>query len=391
MKSATLRATTRLVWTAAMAAMMWGAAAAGSEPDLWASIEGQTVVHCGDPVTFLVRYGNLGPDAAVTPYVNVAIPSGFPAPVHQLTQQQIDELEASAAGTDTIGNTPMLFLEESGCENLFFQLQGPRPPHPVQGLGPGKSGAFSFDLPIPMDLPVTASVAITEPGHLAGMLLPALTHHRLYFNDGALRRYGRGLSCNTIAAQCSWLSDCFGARLSLIEPFSAELALVDDGEPENTSLACGPLMGFPAGRIAVARRGDCVFYDKAAHSQQAGAVGLIIVNDGQCAGLGPDSPDCVINMEGGALAHLIDIPVLMLSVSDGEPIIAELAEGGTVRATLGAASGVAFELSSFAFLADPAEVDPNPANSGAVRMIDPGLFADGFECGGMGRWSLGGR
>jgi hypothetical protein len=380
-----------LVGAAATAALLWATASAASEPDLWSSIEGQSVVHCGGHVTFLIRYGDLGPDVAASPYVNVAIPSGFPAPVNQLTQQQVDELEASAAGTDTLGNTPMLFLEDSGCEHLFFQLQGPRPPQPVQGLGPGKSGAFSFDLPIPMEPPVTASLAITEPPHLAGVLLPALTHHRLYFNDGVFRRYGRGLSCNTIAAQCSWLGDCFGARLSLMEPLSTELALVDDGEPDNPSLGCGQLTDFPVGRVAVARRGGCIFYDKARNAQAAGAAGLVIVNDGQCAGLGPNSPDCVINMEGGELARFIDIPVLMLSVNDGEPIIAELSGGGTVRATLGATQGVPFELSSFAFLSDPGEVDPNPANSGDVLVIDTGLFADGFECGGMGVWSVVGR
>ena len=42
---------------------------------------------------------------------------------------------------------------------------------------------------------------------------------------------------------------------------------------------CGPLVGFPAGAIAIADRGTCGFGDKAVQAQAAGAVGLIVANN----------------------------------------------------------------------------------------------------------------
>lgn len=102
-------------------------------------------------------------------------------------------------------------------------------------------------------------------------------------------------------------------------------------------------------------------------------------------GLGLNGPDCVIDVGGWPHPSCIDIPGLMLSVSEREGIIAELAEGRTARVTPGAIAGIAFEQSSLAVLSDPGELDPNSANSGDVRTIDTGLFAVAFERGG--RWA----
>lgn len=357
-------------------------------PDLQAGVEGQTAVHPGDVVTFAARYSNLGPAAAVTPYVDLAIPSGLPAPIDQLTQQQFDALAASADGTDTLGNTPLLFLDGAGCEHLFFQLQGPIPPQPVQGLAAGAGGSFTFDLPVPLLGTAVGAFEITEPPVLAGRLLPALTNHSRYHGSAVARHYGRGLNCDGNAGGCVELGDCFGSRLSLMTAASAELTVADDGGAAgDPTLGCAPLVGFPVGRIAVMRRGTCTFFDKAANAQDAGASGALIVNDGQCAALGPDSPDCVIDMDGGPAAGDVDIPVIMLSAAAGEAVLSELAGGGTVRATFGASPGGSFELSAFAFLTDPAEVDPNSGNSGAEHRVAIGLFADGLETGTTSDWT----
>jgi hypothetical protein len=377
-----------MLCAATIVAAGWLAQAGASAPDLATSVEGQAVVHPGDVVTFEVRYACLGPDAAMTPYLNLSIPSGLPAPIDQLTQQQLDDLAASAAGTDTLGNTPLLFLDSAGCEHLFFQLQGPVPPEPVQGLDPGGAGAFSFGLAVPMDPPPIGRMTITEPTWLAGELVPALSNHRLYFDDGPTRRYGRGLNCDAAAGGCSQIEDCFGKRLSLMPAVSADLVTVNDGGAAgDPALGCGPLVGFPAGMIAVVRRGSCSFFDKASTAQAAGAAAAVVVNNGQCSGLGPDSPDCVIDMDGGAHAGEIDIPVLMLSAADGEPILGELAAGVVVRATLGASPGGSFELASFIFLVDPMEIDPDPTDNGAALLVTIGLFADGLESGDTGEWS----
>ena len=378
----------RLVPAAALVVAGWLMQAQASEPDLVTWVTGQTAVHPADTVTFAVGYANVGHDAAVTPYLDVAIPSGLPAPIDQLTQQQLDELEASAVGTDTLGNTPLLFLDSSGCEHLFFQLQGPSPPEPIQGLVPSGAGSFTFDLAVPMEPPPIGHLTISEPARLAGELVPALSDHRLYFDHGPTRRYGRGLNCDAVAAGCSEVEDCFGPRLSLVPAFSSELEAVDDGGASgDPTLGCGPLIGFTAGRIAVMRRGGCPFLDKAEVAQAAGAAAAIVVNDGQCAGLGPNSPDCVINLDGGDDAGEIDIPVVMLSAADGEEILSELGAGGTVRATLGATPGGDFELSSFGFLVDPQEIDPDPGNNGSAIRVVVGIFADGLETGDTTDWS----
>jgi hypothetical protein len=218
--------------------------------------------------------------------------------------------------------------------------------------------------------------------------VPALTNHRRYYGGGAARRYGRGLNCDQGSGGCSQLDDCFGARLSLLPELSAELAAVDDGGVAgDPTLGCGALVGFPVGRIAVMRRGVCTFFDKAANAQDAGASAALIVNDGQCAGLGPDSSDCVIDMDGGAAAGEVDIPVVMVSAADGEAILTEIDGGGTVRATIGTPSKGTFELAAFAFSTDPGEIDQDPTNNGAWRRIEVGLFADGLESGSTSDWT----
>ena len=115
----------------AAVAMVVGVEAQAADADLSTAVTGQPVVHRGDTVTYLVNYANEGPDTATSAYVNLFIPSGIPVPLSELTQDDFDDLEASAQGTDTLGNTPMLFFESNYCESLQFQVQGPVPPNPV--------------------------------------------------------------------------------------------------------------------------------------------------------------------------------------------------------------------------------------------------------------------
>lgn len=117
----------RLVRVALLAAAGWETPVGASESDLATVVEISGPACPGGVVTVTVGYANLGPDSAATPYINVTIPSGVPATIDQLTQEQLDELEESAAGTDTFGNTPVLFLDSSGCEHLFSQLPGSEP------------------------------------------------------------------------------------------------------------------------------------------------------------------------------------------------------------------------------------------------------------------------
>jgi hypothetical protein len=378
----------RILWVAVVAAAGLATTSDGSEADLSTTVSGPLTAPRGESQTFTVEYSNHGPDACLFGYVNLHIPSGVPARLDSLSGDQFDALQASAAGTDTLGNTPLLFVDQATCESLFFQLQGPSPPQPVQGLGPGGSGSFTFDLPIPMDPPVFGKVKITHPAHLAREFYPALTNHRLYFDAEPADRYSRGGNCDNVASGCSQLDDCFGPRLSLVEPLSGGLEVVDDGsEFADPAQGCNSLIEFTAGRIAVVRRGGCNFFEKANNAQRAGAIAVVLVNDGRCQNLGPDSPDCLINMLGGVAAGDIDIPIVMLSVNDGEPVISELEGGGVVTVSMGAVAGGKFELDSFGFSTDAGEVDPVPANNGDAHRVLVVIFGDGFDTGNTDEWS----
>lgn len=98
---------------------------------------------------------------------------------------------------------------------------------------------------------------------------------------------------------------------------------------ENTSTSgCEPadFAGFPAGDIALIQRGSCAFIDKAMNAQDAGAVGVIVFNEGQSGRRDPvegtlgDAPDLVI-------------PVLGASYAVGVALV-EAAAAGPVEATM---------------------------------------------------------
>lgn len=97
------------------------------------------------------------------------------------------------------------------------------------------------------------------------------------------------------------------------------IALANDGSALPTQ-ACGPLVGFPAGAIALADRGTCTFVQKVANAQAAGAVAVIVGNN--VAG-------APITM-GGADPTIV-IPSVMVSLADATAIKAGLPATGRVR------------------------------------------------------------
>jgi hypothetical protein len=105
---------------------------------------------------------------------------------------------------------------------------------------------------------------------------------------------------------------------------TAQLELVDDGTDPNTD-ACEALVGFTPGRIAVIDRGDCTFVSKTQRAQDAGATGVIIVNN---------EGDLLVSMAGSGS---LDILSVFVTQSDGEALKAALGEG--VEATLALEGG----------------------------------------------------
>jgi PA domain len=99
-----------------------------------------------------------------------------------------------------------------------------------------------------------------------------------------------------------------------------QLVLVNDGVGLSTD-GCSPLVGFPAGAIAIVDRGECEFVDQVANAQGAGASSVVVVNN--AAG----NP---ITLTGNA-PH-VSIASVMVSQADGTIIKAGLPATGVVRA-----------------------------------------------------------
>lgn len=124
------------------------------------------------------------------------------------------------------------------------------------------------------------------------------------------------------------LTDAWGADLSAGYAYG-NLVLVDDGSA-NPEEGCNALVngGAVNGNIAVASRGTCNFSLKALNAQDAGATGLIIINN-----QGPGSAPPLLG-DGGE-GPQINIPVIMVSQADGADLLAHLQGGGSATGFLG--------------------------------------------------------
>ncbi len=105
-----------------------------------------------------------------------------------------------------------------------------------------------------------------------------------------------------------------------------ELVLVDDGTAAGDE-GCNALTNGAAinGNIAVALRGTCNFTIKAMNAQDAGAIGLIVINN---------EPNGTIVM--GGTDPNVTIPAIMISQADGNDLLAEINNGNNPFALLGA-------------------------------------------------------
>lgn len=101
------------------------------------------------------------------------------------------------------------------------------------------------------------------------------------------------------------------------------------------SLACSTLDngtgGFPSlsGSFALVYRGDCSFVNKAHYAQQAGALGVVIVNNVEDPALLNMSED-----QSSPFAGTIQIPVIMIKKTDGDMLNSLINDGQSVVVTL---------------------------------------------------------
>lgn len=110
---------------------------------------------------------------------------------------------------------------------------------------------------------------------------------------------------------------------------TADVILVEDNTNPDPNDGCDPITNAAAisGKIALIIRANCSFVAKVEAAQQAGAIGVVIVNN---VGGAPFAM-------GGA-SNTITIPSIMISQADGAVILAQLNNSITVNATLGGAT-----------------------------------------------------
>lgn len=107
---------------------------------------------------------------------------------------------------------------------------------------------------------------------------------------------------------------------------TAPIVLVSD------TFACATLPDDLTGKIALIRRGTCGFLVKVANAQAAGAVGVIICNNNIVDSNAVQPMGFPATAVDTALAATITIPVVMISLNDCIPLMADLANGtvGTI-------------------------------------------------------------
>ena len=337
-----------------------------AESDLWTTHTGSGPTAVGAPITITVGYGNNGPDTAVSAYINsyFVAPMGLDVFIDDFVNgdgAMYNAIQASATGTDTLGNVPTLFWDDFYCENLLFQVSGDENGNPAGGLTPGASGTFTYETTIPMEAPNTGTIQVIEPASIAKAW--TLTNPATFatLEAGNLGAYSMTSCDNTVPEVCENMIDtCWGARISqLDEPIEAEFELVNDGTADPT-FGCEALIDFTPGNIAVLNRGGCEFGVKGFNAEQAGASAVFMVNGTRGCQDATFNDVCVINMGPGALGALVTIPMSMVSFGDGEPVIAALTGSETVLGAFGGAS--TFAANGYVFLLDSADTDPFPDN-----------------------------
>ena len=107
-------------------------------------------------------------------------------------------------------------------------------------------------------------------------------------------------------------------------PITANLVLMTDATTDFYD-GCDALTNAAAisGKIAVVRRGTCNFVTKVQAAQNAGALAVIVVNNAAGAPIAM-----------GGTSTTINIPSIMVSQADGDPLITALLAGTTINATL---------------------------------------------------------
>ncbi len=168
----------------------------------------------------------------------------------------------------------------------------------------------------------------------------------------------------TIAGDYEVQTASFGPALTL-EGVSGDVVEVEDGTGVATD-ACEPIAGDLTGGIALVDRGTCTFTTKVLHAQDAGAVGVLVVNNLE-TGLAP---------MGGA-DPAVAIPSVGISMADGERIRSEL-PGVAARLALDPARLAGAHDAGYIRLYAPDPVEPGSSISHWDTVAMPNLLMEPF-------------
>ena len=397
----------RRMWIMACAAALALAPAAMAQDMTGGMVTDPPAPVAGGVATFTATYENLGPGPAADIYVDVLLP--IQPQTWPPGSDGFNAMLASAIGTDTNGNLVVdgPFDTDILCNYYLFRLWDPNPPDPANPytipnpFPAGHDGSFSWQMPIiPMQGINAGRLVITEPESLRNSYsvnsAPWNDYGWLHGYAGLYNLVATGALCDEGGAGCADLDACIGDRLWATEPFEADLEIGagdNVGWPPETdpTHGCGTgLVGFTAGRIALLRRGTCDFTEKFLNAQDAGAEGVILVNDGRCADIPDADPDeCTVIMGGDVgTGYLVDVPSVVMSRRQGEELFTAIQGGQAVHAMMGNLPGDHLDLFNW-IQSNPDDPDPEIYNNYLVTRVPIALFvfSDGFESGDTSAWS----
>lgn len=196
----------------------------------------------------------------------------------------------TASGADTYLWSPPI-----GLSNTSGSVVEATPPtsltYTAEGSNSGCSAVQTIDIEV---LPAPAIPEVISQNQTAFAMLnpPAAQGHYPYTATSAANGWGNP-PINTISVE-------------------GEMVVGRDNTVAD-SLLCNAAgnAGAINGKIAVVYRGGCEFGTKAANAQNAGAIGVIVVNN---------QPGAIIDMGAGALGGSVTIPALMVSQATGAHI-----------------------------------------------------------------------
>ncbi len=301
----------------------------------------------GQVVTYSVDYTNHGASAPADSRVRLLLPPGC-----FMSWSPAEMAAVVSSFDDNLGNVADVHLDEDTCDNMLVSVEGPGGAAP--SLPADATGRFSVDIPLPEEIPTVGMFRVESPPELA---------HMYDIARGA-------------CSDCGDPASCFGGPLSTKPAVTADLEVVADPTTEagqTPSMGCHALAGFTPGRIAVVRRGSCGFGIKALNAQEAGAAGVVIVNDAAHEGQNLHS----IALVGGEQVPQVTVPVVMIGTTEGEALVTRVEAGERVIATLGGAQTerLPFVATAFHTPASP-DSDPDPSNDVAAAVTRVSYLAE---------------